>query len=213
MSSSCDSDISSYSSSETDTQSNHEDYAHAGVMPLPPENFYASEPELYAAIQEWAMQHNYAFRVGRSKKISKNRMKYMYFCDRCGQPPAVDRELNDKRRPNPRVRNTRSKKTGCEFSVCGVQIDDYHWDVRYRPDAKYNRHNHPPSHSPLEHSVHRRLDQEQIKKALELYNIGMFYQFRGLFKFFSGLYLFSDPESNFSKHEAYPKVFTIIEYN
>ena len=30
-------------------------------MPLPPENFYATEGEMWTSIQTWATQHKYAF--------------------------------------------------------------------------------------------------------------------------------------------------------
>jgi hypothetical protein len=142
-------------------------------MPLPPVDFYTTQEELFNSIQAWAKQHKYAFRVGRWKPIGKHRKKYTYFCTCCGPKPIIDRPQNDPRRPRDRIRSTSTKKTGCEFSVCGVQVDDHHWEVRHREDAKFGLHNHPQSNSALEHVAHRRLDKSQVEKARELHNIGM----------------------------------------
>ncbi|PMD23473.1 hypothetical protein NA56DRAFT_701770 [Hyaloscypha hepaticicola] len=38
------------------------------TMPLPPEATYSSKEELYRAIQAFAIQHHYAFTIGRSNK-------------------------------------------------------------------------------------------------------------------------------------------------
>jgi hypothetical protein len=61
------------------------------TMPLPPEDFYTTQEELFNDIQDWARQHKYAFRVGRWKYINKYRKKYTYFCTRCGPKPITDR--------------------------------------------------------------------------------------------------------------------------
>jgi hypothetical protein len=95
-------------------------------MPLPPENFYATEDEMWTAIQTWAAQHRYAFRIGRSKPIGKDRKKVLYQCDRCGPLPVENRPRDDPLRPQHRIRSTSSKKTGCEFSVSGVMVDVHH---------------------------------------------------------------------------------------
>ena len=143
-------------------------------MPLPPEDFYTTKKELFSAIQDWSKGYNYAFRRRRRKKLTDTREKVYYECT-CGGPrPIMDRPKNDPRRPQDRIRSTSSKKTGCEFSVCGVQVDSHHWEVRHRPDAKFGVHNHPQSSSALEHAVHRRLNPAQIEKARELHSIGTF---------------------------------------
>src|SRR5436190_21391091 len=126
-------------------------------MPLPPENFYTTEEEMWTSIQAWAAQHKYAFRVGRSKPIGGNRKKILYQCDRCGKLPVENRPRDDPRRPHDRIRSTSSKKTGCMFSVNGIMVDAHHWEIRYRPDPKFSVHNHPPSHSAMAHASHRRL--------------------------------------------------------
>jgi hypothetical protein len=167
-------DDSDYSSS-TDTDGDNEpDVDSSSSMPLPPEDFYTTEDELFNAIQAWAKQHKYAFRILRSKPIGKSRKKITYSCTRCGDKPVMNRPENDPRRPRDRIRSTRTMKTGCEFSVCGVQVDDHHWDLRHRLDAKFGIHNHPQSHSALEHITHQRLDQAQVEKAHELHSLGMF---------------------------------------
>jgi hypothetical protein len=176
-------DDSDYSSStNTDNDGNTEPDVDSSSMPLPPEDFYTTEKELFDAIQAWAKQHKYAFRKLRSKPIGNSRKKVTYSCTRCGNKPIVDRPENDLRRPRERIRSTRTMKTGCEFSVCGVQVDDHHWDVRHRLGLKFGIHNHPQSHSALEHVAHRRLDQAQAEKARELYSLGKFKYLRALRK-------------------------------
>ena len=54
-------------------------------MPLSPEATYNSKEELYRAIQVFAAQHSYAFRIGRSNKINNSpRLKIFYNYDRYG---------------------------------------------------------------------------------------------------------------------------------
>jgi hypothetical protein len=159
-------------SSNTDTSQDSEpDFDND--MPLPPQDFYTTKDELFNAIQAWAKEHKYAFRIGRSTSISDSWKKYTYFCTRCGEQPIMDRPKNDPQRPRNRIRSTSTKKTGCKFSVCGVQVDDHHWEVRHRPDAKFGLHNYPQSYSALEHIAHRRPNKVQAEKARELHNIGM----------------------------------------
>jgi hypothetical protein len=167
-----DSDYSS--STNTDTNSDTKPDVNSSSMPLPPEDFYTTEKELFDAIQAWAKQHKYAFRILRSRPVSNSRKKVTYCCTRCGDKPIIDRPENDLRRPRERICSTRTMKTRCEFSVCSVQVNDHHWDLRHRPDPKFGIHNHPQSHSALEHVVHQRLDQAQAKKARELYSLGKF---------------------------------------
>jgi hypothetical protein len=140
-------------------------------MPLPLEAMYALEKLLFDSIQEFAKQHGYAFRVGRSKTINSGRKKCFYYCDRCGPKPVKDRAQDDARRPHPRVRSTGTRKTGCEFSVSGVEVDGI-WELRHRPDSKFSIHNHKPSHSAMAHPSHRRLNKSQVQKANELHNVG-----------------------------------------
>ena len=64
-------------------------------MPLPPENFYTTEDEMWTSIQAWAAQHKYAFRVSRSKPIGDNRKKILYQCDCCRPMPAENHLQDD----------------------------------------------------------------------------------------------------------------------
>jgi len=53
-------------------------------MLLPSEAIYSSKEELYTAIQAWAAQHCYAFRIGWSNKIHNGpRIKIFYNYNRC----------------------------------------------------------------------------------------------------------------------------------
>jgi hypothetical protein len=141
-------------------------------MPLPPTNVYSTKDEMWESIQSWAEQHKYCFRIGRSQKINKkDRIRITYECDRAGKPPIQDRPQNDSRRPQKRIRSTSTTKTGCLFSVIGVQFDD-HWELRHRPDPKYSTHNHGPSLSAFAHPTHRRLSKGLIRKAEELFETG-----------------------------------------
>ena len=63
-------------------------------MPLPPVDFYASEGEMWTAIQAWVAQHKYAFRVRRSNVVNKHRKKLLYQCDCCG-PLLVENHPRD----------------------------------------------------------------------------------------------------------------------
>ena len=93
-------------------------------MPLPPEAIYSSKEELYASIQAWAAQHYYAFRIGRSTKISNSlRVKITYNCDRCGPPPP---ENHPQGYLQARKRQTTTRKTGCQFSINAIQQRDTH---------------------------------------------------------------------------------------
>jgi hypothetical protein len=86
----------------------------------------------------------------------------VFECDRCRLAPILNRPQDDLQRPNDRIRTTKSKKTGCQFSVNGVQVDKYRWKVRHRPEAKFGVHNHPLSCSALAHAAYKQLDKEQV---------------------------------------------------
>jgi hypothetical protein len=95
-------------------------------MPLPPEDFYTTQEELFNSIQAWAKQHKYTFRIGQWKPVGKHQKKYTYVCTRYRPKPIMDCPQHDLWRLRDRIRSTRTKKTSCEFSVCGVQVDDHH---------------------------------------------------------------------------------------
>src|ERR1700722_18324935 len=123
------------------------------LMPLPPLATYNSQDGLFESIQAWSKQHNYCFRVGRSKTInSGSRKKVFYECTHCGPIPSVNRLQDDAEDPQDniscprdRIRSTSTSKTGCQFSVIGVQVNESLWELQYRPDPKFSVHNHRPS--------------------------------------------------------------------
>jgi len=120
------------------------------ALALPPLATYPSKEALFEAIQSWSKLRGYAFAITRSKRIKDGRQKIYYACDRHPLPTA-------KPRTNPRVRETQSRRSGCLFQVVAVETPSLGWEVRYRPEAKFNTHNHPPSQSPAAHPSHRRL--------------------------------------------------------
>jgi hypothetical protein len=142
------------------------------MMPLPPEATYSSKALLFDAIQAFAKNHNYAFRTGRSKQVSKTRYKVFYDCDRGGPVPPLEHPRN---RPRARINNTTTRKTGCLFSIVAVEIDANHWELRHRPDPKFAVHNHLPSHSIISHSVHRKLPSQELQEVQRLFKAGKKY--------------------------------------
>jgi hypothetical protein len=121
------------------------------ALALPPLATYPSKEALFEAIQSWAKLRGYAFAITRSKRIKDGRQKIYYACDRHPLPTA-------KPRTNPRVRMTQSRGLGCLFQVVAVEIPtSLGWVLRYRPEARFNAHNHPPSQSPAAHPSHRKL--------------------------------------------------------
>jgi hypothetical protein len=139
------------------------DASTSDALALPPLATYPSKEALFEAIQSWAKAHGYAFTVARSKRI-KERQKVFYACDRCPVPRA---------QPRPdRVRNTSSRGSGCLFQVLAIETLSLGWEVRYRPEAKFNTHNHPPSQSPAAHPSHRRLLVATQNTAQSLFSAG-----------------------------------------
>jgi hypothetical protein len=142
---------------------------------LPPEARYNSKDELYSSIQAFAAQHNYAFCIGRSNKINKGpRIKIFYNCDRYGSPPPQNHPHHSL---HTRIRNTTTRKTGCQFSIIAVMRNETEWEVRHRPDSIHSVHNHPLSHSISSHPAHRKLSQEEVNQAKCLHNAGKFIMF------------------------------------
>jgi len=139
-------------------------------MPLPPEAIYSSKEELYASIQAWAAQHHYAFRIGRSTKISNGpRVKITYNCDRCGPPPP---ENHPQGSLQAHKQQTTTQKTGCCFLIVAIQHTDTEWELCYRPGAEYSIHNHPPSQAISSYPAHQKLAQAEINQARSLHYSG-----------------------------------------
>ena len=87
-------------------------------IPLPPEATYSFKEELYRAIQAFATQHSYTFRIGHSNKINNGpRLKIFYNCDRYGPPPP---ENHPQDYLQARKQQTTTRKTGCQFSIIAI---------------------------------------------------------------------------------------------
>jgi hypothetical protein len=121
----------------------------SNALAPPPLATYPSKEALFKAIQSWAKARGYAFTIARSKRVRNGRQKVYYACDRCPIPIAQPR--------TERVRETQSRGSGCPFQVLALEKLSLDWEVRYRAEARFNTHNHPPSQSPAAHPSHRRL--------------------------------------------------------
>ena len=133
-------------------------------LDLPPLAIYPSKEALTESIQAWAKDHGYAFSISRSKRL-ENGLKRVYFaCDRRATLP-----LN-----NQRTRNTQSRGTECPFSILAIELPNYlGWEVKYRLEAQFSTHNHPPSSKPSAHPAHRVLSSTTLARASELFSAGM----------------------------------------
>jgi hypothetical protein len=112
------------------------------ALALPPLALYPSREALFEAIQSWSKPRGYAFTVGKSKKVRSGLQKVYYPCDRC---PLVRSAREDSQR------ETQSRGTGCLFSIIALETSDLGWEVKFRPEASFNTHNHPPNQSPAAH--------------------------------------------------------------
>jgi hypothetical protein len=121
----------------------------SNALARPPLATYPSKEALFEAIQSWAKARGYAFTIARSKRVRNGRQKVYYACDRCPIPTAQPR--------TERVRETQSRGSGCLFQVLALETLSLDWEVRYRTEARFNTHNHPPSQSPAAHPSHRKL--------------------------------------------------------
>jgi hypothetical protein len=136
------------------------DACHA--LALPPLATYRSKEALFEAIQSWSKPRGYAFTIGKSTRRKDGRQKVNYACDRC--PPI---------RPHIQgIRQTQSRGTGCSFSIIAAETPTLNWEVRYRSEARFNTHNHPPSQSPAAHPSHRRLPIIAQNSAQSLFSAG-----------------------------------------
>jgi hypothetical protein len=132
------------------------------ALALPPLATYPSREALFEAIQNWAKARGYAFTVGKSKRVPDGRQKVYYACDR-----------HSLLKPHTgRVRSTQSRGSGCLFSILALETPSLGWEVRYRPESKFNTHNHPPSQGPAAHPSHRRLPITVQNTAQRLFSAG-----------------------------------------
>ena len=133
-------------------------------LALPPLAVYPTREVLFEAIQSWSKLRGYAFTVGKSKKLPSGRQKVYYACDRC-YPAPLARE--DRRR------DTSTRGTSCPFAVVALQTPLGEWELKYRPEAQYNIHNHLPSQSPSAHPSHRRLSIQTRDIARSFFSAGI----------------------------------------
>ena len=127
---------------------------------LPPEGTFDSRESLLVAINSWAKPRGYAFTTGKSSKTENGRIKVVYACDRNKQPPSSG---------TTRVRQTSSRRTGCQFSVLAKQSrDGGTWVLSHRPNKECAKHNHPPSADPSVHPVHRQVDSQEAALISDL---------------------------------------------
>jgi hypothetical protein len=135
----------------------------SNALLLPPLATYPSKVALFEAIQSWSKLQGYAFTIIRSKRIRDGRQKVYYACDRSFLSMNIRTE---------RVRNTQSRGTGCLFQVIAAETLSLNWEVRYRPEARFNTHNHPPSQSSAAHPSHCKLPIEAQNTACNLFLAG-----------------------------------------
>jgi hypothetical protein len=132
-------------------------------LALPPQAIYPTREALFETIQSWSKDRGYAFTIQRSRR-RRNRQMIQYACDRCPLPPPLSTQ---------RTRNTQSRGTGCLFSIVGIELSNsLGWEVRYRPEGRYNTHNHPPSQSPAAHPSHRHLSIQAQATIQSLFSSG-----------------------------------------
>ena len=132
------------------------------LLALPPLATYPSKEALFEAIQSWSKLRGYAFTIGRSTRRKDRRQKVNYACDRC---PLIRQQIQG-------IRKTQSRGTGCLFSIIAAETPTLEWEVRYRSEARFNTHNHPPSQSPAAHPSHRRLPIAAQNTAQNLFSAG-----------------------------------------
>ena len=135
----------------------------SNALTLPPLASYPSREALFEAIQSWAKPRGYAFSISRSTRVKSRLQRLTYACDRW---PTV-------RPPVQGIRRTQTRGTGCLFSILAVELSNsLGWELRYRTEARYNTHNHPPSQSPAAHPSHRHLSIQALATSKNLFLAG-----------------------------------------
>lgn len=133
---------------------------------LPPEGDYSSREALVTAINTWSATRGYAFITRKSTTKSSGRKVVTYACDRSWKSRDIT-EMERKRR-------TTTRGTSCPFSVLAKEsLDKTTWSVAHRPDTECAKHNHPPSHHPSAHPVHRQLGSSGKATISELVSAGI----------------------------------------
>ncbi|KAG6044117.1 hypothetical protein E4U39_003696 [Claviceps sp. Clav50 group G5] len=130
------------------------------VPPLPPSVLYDSFDDLFNFLQAWARSHGVAFVKKSSsnpREINGTKMAAhrLLLCDRGPGRPSTGRGL----------RRIPSQKADCPIRITASVTMKNNWRWSYRVSGA---HNHPPSHHPSQHAVHRRRTADQRALALEL---------------------------------------------
>jgi len=134
------------------------------MLALPPLATYPTKEALFEGIQKWAKDRGYAFTTGKSKRVGvARRQKVHYACDRSralANPPAQP------------IRSTQSRSTQCPFSILVVETPALGWELRYRAEARFHTHNHPPSQSPAAYPSHQHLTIQAQATTRDLFSVG-----------------------------------------
>ena len=133
------------------------------VLSLLPERGYPSKEALFEAIQSWAKLWGYTFSIRRSKRLESGRQKVYYSCDRRASVPLLVQD---------RTRDTKSRGSECLFSILGIELPGLGWEVKYRPEPRFNTHNHPPSQSPAAHPLYCKLPVIAQNTTQNLFSAG-----------------------------------------
>jgi hypothetical protein len=162
-------DIEAVSLPQSDAPDASESTPTPNALAPPPLAIYPSKEALFEAIQSWSKAHGYAFTVGRSTRLKSRRQRVTYACDRCPPVrPPVQGICNT-------IRRTQTRGSGCLFSILAVELSDsLGWELRYRPEARYNTHNHPPSQSPAVHPSYHHLSTQAQSIAQNLFSVGKY---------------------------------------
>ncbi|KAG6111801.1 hypothetical protein E4U14_002279 [Claviceps sp. LM454 group G7] len=145
---------------DTEVKASNEGNEVQEVPPLPPSELYDSFDDLFNFLQGWARSNGVAFvkksasnlREINGTKIAAHRL---LLCDRGPGRPSRSRGL----------RRIPSQKADCPIRITASVTMKNNWRWSYRVSGA---HNHPPSHHPSQHAVHRRRTAEQRVLALEL---------------------------------------------
>ena len=134
----------------------------SNALSLPPLATYPSKEALFEAIQSWSKPRGYAFTVSRSKRIHDRRQKVYYTCDRSYLHTDTQTE---------HIRETQTRGLGCPFQVVALETP-LGWEVKYRPEARFNTYNHPPSPSLATYPSYCRLPAKAQNTARNLFSAG-----------------------------------------
>ena len=139
-----------------------------GLLSLPPEaRFESFEALKWAAqAQAHALAASYAFVTGKGDTRNGRRIKHLD-CKRAGNYRGKGAPTHEDR-----VRDRKSVKSGCQFSIKARERADGLWDLTYRSGPRYCQHNHPPADRGT-FAVDRRLSDAQRKTLITNFQAGV----------------------------------------